>query len=157
MANSFVVFIKKIFPPKEVHTELKKYQIFNTLNDKELQFVYNCLHRREFEAEEIIFEEGFPLEVIYFIESGEVELSSKKEPKTKLILKENDVFGLIDLFSGQKRRMTAKALSDTTLLAIADSDFEELINRQPSLGTKILWSCCQLMAKTIQEKTQVYN
>jgi CRP-like cAMP-binding protein len=48
--------------------------------------------------------------------------------------------------------MTAKALSDTTLLAIADSDFEELINRQPSLGTKILWSCCQLMAKTIQEK-----
>jgi len=59
---------------------------------------------------------------------------------------------LIDLFSGQKRRMTAKALSDTTLLAIADSDFEELINRQPSLGTKILWSCCQLMAKTIQEK-----
>ena len=157
MANSFVVFIKKIFPPKEAHTELKKYQIFKTLNDRELQFVYNCLHQREFKAEEIIFEEGFPLEVIYFIESGEVELSSKKEPEKKLILKENDVFGLIDLFSGQKRRMTAKALSDATLFALSKSDFEELINRQPSLGTKILWSSCQLLAKTIQEKTQVYN
>lgn len=157
MANSFVVFIKKIFPPKEVHTELKKYQIFKTLNDKELQFVYNCLHRREFEAEEIIFEEGFPLEVIYFIESGEVELSSKKAPERKFVLKENNVFGLVDLFHGQKRRMTAKALSDTTLLALAESDFKELITRQPTLGTKILWSCCQLMAKTIQEKIQAYN
>ena len=157
MANSFVVFFKKIFPPKEVHTELKKYQIFKTLNDKELQFVYNCLHRREFEAEEIIFEEGFPLEVIYFVESGEVELSSKKAPERKFVLKENNVFGLVDLFHGQKRRMTAKALSDTTLLALAESDFKELITRQPTLGTKILWSCCQLMAKTIQEKSQVYN
>ena len=157
MANPFQNLFKKIFPHKEEHSELRNYPIFKTLNSRELQFVYNCLHHREFKAEEIIFEEGFPLEVIYFIESGEVELSSKKEPEKKLILKENDVFGLIDLFSGQKRRMTAKALSDATLFALSKSDFEELINRQPSLGTKILWSSCQLLAKTIQEKTQVYN
>ncbi|MCB5245467.1 MAG: cyclic nucleotide-binding domain-containing protein [Candidatus Cloacimonadaceae bacterium] len=156
MANCLQVWFKKIFQRKEVHTELQKYPLFKNLNSKELQFVYNCIHSREFKAGETIFEEGFPLEVIYFIESGEVELSSSKEPDAKLIVKDNEVFGLIDFFSGQKRRMTAKAISDTTLLAITESDFKELINRLPSLGTKILWSCCQLMAKTIQDKSQVY-
>ena len=157
MANSFQTLFNKIFPHKEEHTELLKYSLFKNLNSRELQFVYNCLHHREFKAEEIIFEEGFPMEVIYFIESGEVELSSKKEPGKKLILKENEVFGLVDLFSEQKRRVTAKALSDTTLLALTESDFKELINRQPSLGIKILWSSCQLLTKIIQEKSQAFN
>ncbi len=128
---------------KEKHKDLRKYPIFKGLNVFELGLLNQIIHKREFAAGEVLFENKYPLELIYLIESGQVEVFGKLQPKGSRILKSFQYIGLIDMYHEETRSSSAKALNDTVVLAISKTDFERFIKTNPRIGVKLLQNFCR--------------
>ena len=131
--------------------ELRHYALFRELTPFELLLVHKLLHEREFKAGELVFEAGFPIEALYLIAEGEMQLSPIAPEKTPRVLKRHQFVGVLDLFAKEQRASTATALSDLRLLAIAKEDFWELVRHNPGLGVKILSACCRFLGRYATE------
>lgn len=134
-------WFKSLFNKPEVYLQYRRFGIFKELHSFELYLLHNNMHQRSFKAGEVLFEEGYPMEVIYFIEKGEISLNDV--PHT---IGRNQVLGLWDLFSGGKRNSTAKAVTDVSAFAIAESEFLELLDAKPRMGIRILKAICAELA-----------
>jgi CRP/FNR family transcriptional regulator len=146
MAARIFQWFKSLFTSKDTHHSLRGFMLFRDLSAHDLALVSEYLHERVFRAGEAVFEEGYPLEVVYLVKSGEVEVSGGSQSGTSVKLGAYDIIGLIDLFKGKKRLNSAKAISDLTLLAVSATDFRELVSRNPALGVKLLSACCEYLA-----------
>jgi CRP-like cAMP-binding protein len=156
VTRNFLTWLKERFIKAALYSDLRGISLFENLNDHDLKLVYDYLHKREFKAGEIIFEEEFPQEVIYFIAQGEVQLDGLFFGDKSRILKENQFIGLIDIFGKGRRLSSARALTNVRLLALQESDFWDLVQKKPSLGVKLLKACCQELGNfiidTVKEK-----
>jgi len=141
------LWIGRLFSGGDKYAGLRHYTLFKDLNSHELGLVFDLLHPRDYRTGETIFEKGFPLEAIFFIESGEVEASEIQPGSGARILKRHQFIGVLDLFAQNKRLSTATALTDVAALALSESDFWDLVNKFPALGVKILRACCRFQAK----------
>lgn len=131
--------------------ELRHYALFRELTPFELRLVHKLLHEREFKAGDLVFEAGFPMEALYLIAEGELQLSPVAPEKTPRVLKRHQFVGVLDLFAKKQRLSTATALSDLRLLAFAKEDFWELVRQNPGLGVKILSACCHFLGRYATE------
>ncbi|MDD4309280.1 MAG: Crp/Fnr family transcriptional regulator [Candidatus Cloacimonetes bacterium] len=122
---------------------LRKYSIFKNLNSFELYLLNNHLHLRNYKSGDMLFDKDYPLEVIFFIEKGEILVSGKVNPKQDIVLKKHQFLGMMDMFYENIRSSSAKALSDVKVLAISRYDLMDLINKNPHTGVKILTAVCQ--------------
>lgn len=154
MLKKILISIKKWFGDRNQHAELRRYSLFRELNAYELGLVHKHLHQRDFKAGEVIFEEGFPMEVIYLIVSGEVEMSGIAGGEGPIVLKKHKFIGVIDLFAKGLRLNTAKALTDVSLLALSEPDFWELVNKNRALGIKLLAACCRFLDGYLLDSAQ---
>ncbi|MGC9333953.1 MAG: cyclic nucleotide-binding domain-containing protein, partial [Anaerolineae bacterium] len=87
-------------------------------------------------AGEIIFAEGAPGDALYMIDSGIVEILSD-EPLGRTVwarLGEDEFFGEMALLTGKPRSTGARAAIHTNLWALYRSDFDDLVNRYPSIS-----------------------
>ncbi|MCK9333484.1 MAG: hypothetical protein M0Q19_10005, partial [Candidatus Cloacimonetes bacterium] len=66
------------FKGRQTYLQLKEYSIFEQLGSFDLFLLDELMHVRKFQPEEVIFESGYPLEVIYFIQAGEILLKGNK-------------------------------------------------------------------------------
>ncbi len=151
MIQKFLEWLKHLFVVSERHAQLRQYLLFKDLNAHQLQLVDNCLHNREFKAGETLFETGFPLEVLYFIAEGELKVSGASPSEGFQTLKKHDCVGVADLFAKEKRSGTATALTDLSLLALSQTDFWDLVNKNSALGVKILSACCRILGRQITD------
>jgi CRP/FNR family cyclic AMP-dependent transcriptional regulator len=143
--SKILTLVKKWYGDPAKHTELRHYSLFKELSAYLLNLVQKHLHHREFKAGETIFEEGFPMEVIYFIASGEVQASGIHNSTDPTVLQKDQYIGVVDLFDQGMRLSTAKALTDVKLLALSQADFWELVNKNRALGIKLLAACCRFL------------
>jgi len=141
--------ISKWIKGKQDYLSLKKYRIFDNLSHFELNLVYQMFIRREYSAGEVIFERGYPLEVVYFIESGELEVFSKVHGKQSRILGEGDYIGLIDMYYEKIRSSSAIAVKDTVMLAISRTDLQSFICSKAPTGVKILNNICTELSRSV--------
>jgi len=151
LESKILTLLKKWYGDPAKHMELRHYSLFKELSAYELRLVHKYLHSREFKAGELIFEEGFPLEVIYFIVAGEVQVSGFANCRGPQVLKRHKFIGVIDLFDQAKRLSTATALTDVSLLALSERDFWELVNKNRALGIKLLAACCRFLDRYLLE------
>lgn len=152
MANEILLRLKRLFVRKDAHKDLLHYCLFRDLNANQRRMVSEFLHTREFSAGESVFEEGYPLEVIYFIESGEMEVTPLISDAGPVRLKEHQFIGVLDYFSGKKRLNSAKAVTDLVLKALSDDDLQELLSKDPALGVKLLRACCAFLGGYIRDQ-----
>ena len=151
LAAKFLLWFKRLLVNGEQNKHLLQYKIFKDLNTHQRKQVADFMHSREFKAGEVLYEKGFPMEVIYFIESGEVELQPFVEGGKATVLRPHDQFGLLDLFSGRKRLGGARAVTDLKLKAITTKDFQELVTKDPGLGAKLLNASCEILGDYIRD------
>ena len=76
---------------------------------------------RTFSKGDYIFQAGEPVNNIYQIQRGKVKLTVKKEDSTKSlilqVLKENQVFGLLEIYTNEQvRRCTAVAMDKKVVI-----------------------------------------
>ncbi|MCK9435281.1 MAG: cyclic nucleotide-binding domain-containing protein, partial [Candidatus Cloacimonetes bacterium] len=93
----FFTWLKGRFKSSRKYLVLKQYSLFADLSDFELYLLYELTHTRCFEAGELIYEEGYPLEVIYFVHSGDIELKGLYGSTTDKQVGPGEYLGILDM------------------------------------------------------------
>jgi len=140
------------FQRKASKTEvaLKLVPVFEKLKKRELKEIKKIVHRREFLKDEYVFKFSTPGLGMYVIIEGEIVIEG--EDGTEFArLGNGDFFGETALISEDKRSASARAQSDTQVIAFFRSDLLEIIRRNPVFGTKILFNLANIMAKRLKK------
>ena len=94
----------------------------------------------------MIFCENEPGNELYIIQAGKVKITKIVDEEVLLaVLKSGDIFGEMALLENRPRSASAITFGDVTLLAINKSNFENMVQAQPQLATRLI----QLLSERI--------
>lgn len=137
---------------------LRHFPILKDFSNFELYLFSQIVHTRYFKKDETIFQEQFPLAVIYLIQSGAIEIKSQyNQDENPEVLHKNQFIGVIDLYDENKRKEEAKAVKDTVLLAISHIDFQTFVHSNPKTGVKLLNNICSALSHYIFRKHKTFS
>jgi CRP/FNR family transcriptional regulator, cyclic AMP receptor protein len=148
--NIFKFRQKKIH---EIDKILLKIPIFCDLNHRELRQIKDILHQREYKKHEVIFNQGDVGLGMYIIENGTVNIAAEPESHLLAKLSEGDFFGELALLDDAPRSASAVTETPCTMLCFFKPELLDLIDRNPKLGSKILFR----LAWTIGERLKTTN
>ncbi|RPH48082.1 MAG: DUF4388 domain-containing protein, partial [Planctomycetota bacterium] len=89
--------------------------------------------RSTYEAGQIIFQAGKPVDSLYVVTLGDVELVSQEGGRPEII-REGETFGELAFMSGQRSTGTARAHSMSQIIALPRHRLTELIGHQPRMS-----------------------
>ena len=98
---------------------------------------------------------------MYIIANGTVEIRVRPHwnPDTEMLvttLRTGSFFGELALVDrDNKRTATAVALRPTTLIGFFKPDLLEIVDRQPTMGVKILYSLSKVLGRRLAETTEL--
>jgi CRP-like cAMP-binding protein len=97
-------------------------------------------YERLFAAGQLIFEEGEPGEVLYVIQSGEVELTRAGVEGERVIarLGPGEFFGEMSVVVGEARTARAVALVECRLLELDAETFEAMCVERPEVAIRVI-------------------
>lgn len=96
---------------------------------------------RSFGAGEMIFDEGDPGEVLFVVQSGEIEISRQDaggERRTVARLSAGDFFGEMSVVLGEPRTARAVAATPCRLLELDRETFEAMCVERPEIAIRVL-------------------
>jgi len=114
------------------------------------------MQKVSFEAGQRIFKEGDDGDLAYVIESGEVEISFRREGKTIPIsvVRKGDMIGEMALLDPGPRSATARCLTETTAITVGRDHFESRLGQaDPVLRRVIL----QLIRRLREQSRVIAN
>lgn len=140
-----------------IHKFLRNVSVFDHFSDYELYLFTKYLHLRNFALKESIFKEGDGGFAFYIILDGLVDiytsdLSATNDDDLNYVtqLSKYNYFGELALLEQQnKRNATAVCAKNTTLLTIFKPDLDELIERNPVVGAKLLQGLSTIVSKRL--------
>jgi CRP/FNR family transcriptional regulator, cyclic AMP receptor protein len=154
---------KKAKEERSIRRILSENILFNELTKRELKFVENIVHERQYRKGEPIFQQGEIGVGMYIIAKGSVDISlfeaqeSKNDTVKKVHvtrLEAGDFFGELSLVEDTGRRTaTAIANEDTLLIGFFKPDLMEILERSPSTGVKVVFSLAEVLAKRLKDTT----
>lgn len=120
---------------------LKNTQLFEDLSDAELEQVSKITPYRHYEAGEAIYRMEDPADALYFVRDGMVKVSMYFPNGKEMILGllgQYDIFGELLLLPSERRPNQAEAVTDTTLIAMPEDDFQTLLQKHPRIAMKFI-------------------
>lgn len=128
---------------KELCIRMKKeLRLFHFLDEDDLVKIARYFKCRQVPAGETLWREGDACGNVSFIVSGRVEVKKQTEFKGKEVVigvySKGAIAGELCILDGSPRAVTAVALDDVSLLLLSREDFENMINKYPRLGIKLL-------------------
>ncbi|CAF3644069.1 unnamed protein product [Rotaria sordida] len=121
------------FKKRQRHLEfIKKCQILQNMNEKEMLDVADALKYEEYKRGDTIIYEGDLADAMYFVKSGSVEIriresSNKSDYIVVKICQPGDYFGERALLYNERRAATAVAIIHCQLLVLDRADFNRLL------------------------------
>jgi len=114
---------------------LQRNPIFANLSREALDEVATHLLLQHTPVGEVIFSPGDPGDAMYFVESGQVELTKEDEERRETLARliPGDFFGEMALLTGQARTVTARAVTHGNLWVLYRTDFDSLLVKHPGL------------------------
>ncbi|EDK31992.2 cyclic nucleotide-binding domain protein (macronuclear) [Tetrahymena thermophila SB210] len=117
---------------------LQKHYIFSKLSSECMKEISLIFHQKKYFPGEIIFNEGDREESLYFIWSGEVNITKHYQSKnstsqetTLRILKKKDFFGQVGFFIDNPNPYSAKSKTFLNLSYIKRSEFFKCLHKYP--------------------------
>lgn len=154
-------YFKRTTKEKEIHTILKENVLFQDLNSRQLKFVANIVHLRNYRQNETVFCRGEIGVGMYIIVKGAVDITLEDNQskaatgqKQVLITKlgQGDFFGELSLVEeGGRRSATATARDETTLIGFFKPDLLEILERNPNVGVKITLRLAEVLGRRLRE------
>ncbi|MEA3560734.1 MAG: cyclic nucleotide-binding domain-containing protein [Candidatus Omnitrophota bacterium] len=131
---------------------LKKVSLFKSLDEEQIKECAGIAKKVFYGEKEKIISEGDVSTSIYIIQSGLVHISKEIGNTEKLLaaLRNGDFFGEICMFDSGIRSATAVAIARSELLEIKKEAFDDLINRKPQIGAKLLYAMMREMARRLR-------
>jgi len=144
--REYYLWLGKILRKPDLLDSVREISLFTGLSSFQL-YQLNCyMHARSYKSGEVIFEQGYPLDAVFFITGGEVNVSGLLSGPAPTVLRKGDFIGIIDMFHEGIRSSSAKAGTDVTALAISKNDLSSLIERDKAMGIKILNAICRYLS-----------
>lgn len=137
--------------------------LFQDLSGKELRFVHNIIHVREYRPGEEIFNQDEIGVGMYIIIKGRADIFVKDHQvptdtsKNILVtqLKHGDFFGELSLVEDHgRRKATAIAHDETRLIGFFKPDLMEILERNPVIGVKVVYRLAEVLGRRLLETTQ---
>ena len=122
-------------------TFLRSLEIFQQLPDEELSRLGTRLRDRRYKDGQPIFRQGDPGDAMYLVFDGRVKIVSSDAHGQERVLaftEEGGFFGEMALLTGEPRSTDVVAATDTTVLELRKSDFEERIASHPLVLRQLL-------------------
>jgi signal-transduction protein with cAMP-binding, CBS, and nucleotidyltransferase domain len=153
--NNFVTILKSLFFNPKEYSFLHQFPILEGLTNHELYMFSQIVHVRHFKEGDIIYQEQFPLAVIYLIQSGSISIENKPEDQSNNItLHKHQFYGIVDMYNEKRRQGKAIAKTDSVLLAISNVDFQSFLKMNPRAGVKLMSNVCKSLSNYIfQDKS----
>jgi CRP/FNR family transcriptional regulator, cyclic AMP receptor protein len=133
---------------------LRKVPAFTNLAPRELKEVATIVHKREYRAGEPVFYQGDPGLGMYIVQDGEVSITilGKDEKESELIvLGDGDFFGELALLDESPRSANAICKTDCTLIGFFRPDLFEVIEKNNTLGIKIVLKLAEIVAQRLRQ------
>jgi CRP-like cAMP-binding protein len=128
---------------------LKDIPIFHDLSNRELSSIEGVLHRRHYNADEVIFSQGSMGAGMYIIINGSVKIIAEPGGKVLSELDDGEFFGEIALLDEVPRSATAVAKTPCTVLGFFQGDLFGLTERNPKLGIKVLLKLSRMIGRRL--------
>lgn len=152
--QSFQTWIKSHFIKSDRFDYLKKFPILADFTKHEFFLFSQILQERRFKAGESVYDAQFPLAVVYLILSGTIEIEeTENEQMTTVLFHKHQFIGIIDMYNENRRKGIAKAVKDSTLLAVSHLDFQAFIKANPKTGVKLLNNICASLSHYIVKQS----
>lgn len=135
----------KTFTPQEL---VERFPMFADLTPEQREVVIMHFETRTAEPGERIIRLRDKADRVYFISSGEVEVSVGKR---RIKLSAGTFFGEMALISGQPRSADVTALDYCKLLTLTRGDFREILRRYPAIRDQIAITVSQRNEMNRQE------
>ncbi len=115
---------------------LQDIDIFEFTSTEDLSYIAAITDEVEFQADELIFEEGEISDAMYMVIEGKVRLT--RGSQEVMVAQQKDVFGTWALFDDEPRVATAKTLENSRLLHIDKEDFIDLLADHVAITQSVL-------------------
>ena len=139
---------------------IRQVSLFKDLTDDHLDLVAEWARLVEYEKDEMIYQQGDPVDYLYGIVSGRVRVLLKHGDRLEPVetLHRGDYFGTASLLTNEPHSVTTQAVNDSILVKINKTDFEQMLKLIPELAIHLsttlsrrLWSnCSQRVAPVAQ-------
>jgi len=144
--------------------KLEGFSIFRDLNDAQLDEVCEKIVERSYNQDEIIFSEGDVGTSLFLLLEGEVEITqaltldldhseidNREKSLMKLDASSKTFFGEVGLIEADGvRTATVKTTSKSLIARLSKSDFNDLTENDPVLGTKLLRNIAAVLCQRLR-------
>jgi serine/threonine protein phosphatase PrpC/CRP-like cAMP-binding protein len=131
---------------------LKKVPLFAHMTYQELVKVISVMQTQQGAQGDILINEGARDDRLYVNLSGDLVVS--KNGQAIATLPSGSHFGEMALIDNGARSATVICKTACNLLVMDRPTFYDLIRKEPSLGTKMLWAFTQAMSKRLRETNE---
>ncbi len=133
---------------------------FKALNTEELKELAQVIDKRAYPKGEIIYSKNQDADHFYLIKQGEVEIgetTALKSSHIRLTLGPGAYLGGLPLLAEARHSNTVRVLTDCELLIFDRAGFEQLINRNPGCGLKIMRGIIIYLCLRIRKMSEKYT
>lgn len=135
------------------YNRLLSINIFSDLKKNELEIVYDRIFVQSIKKDSILFAEGMPGDLLYIIMSGAVVITKKTKEKEEMVLATlgaNEIVGEMSLIDSGPRTATARTTVDSVLIVITKQKFNEILQSDPHVASKILMGLLKIVSKRLR-------
>lgn len=125
--------------------------LFSALDDEAAQALRASMTEHKAAKGAVIFAEGDPGDRLYVVMQGKVKLGSTADDGREnmfAVLGPGEMFGELSLFDPSPRQATAVALTDVTLLGLANDALQPWLTGRPEVAIGLLRALARRMRKT---------
>jgi CRP/FNR family transcriptional regulator, cyclic AMP receptor protein len=147
------LFSQRVVREGSIEEVLSKVPAFANLAPRELKEVAAIVHKREYRSGEPVFYQGDPGLGMYIVKDGEVSIviQGKDGNERELaIFSDGDFFGELALLDESPRSANAVCKSECTLIGFFRPDLFELIEKNTTLGIKIVLKLAEIVAQRLR-------
>jgi uncharacterized membrane protein len=120
---------------------LRSIPLFELLDEQELASLAQHLDIEHYAANQLIFSAGEEGGEMYLVQKGRVEIFMRDKSHERIVLnivERGEIFGELSLLDDEERTASAKALEDTTLIAVERNDLLALVKIHPGAALDMM-------------------
>lgn len=142
---------------RKLQDVLKENVLFKTLPRRQLNYLSKFVYERTYQVDEPVFQQNDRGIGMYIIAKGRIAIRTQNAQGEVLVtvLSAGSFFGEIALVDPDNiRTASAIPIEPTTLVGFFKPDLNEILERKPDMGVKIMFQLCTVIGRRLVETTE---
>lgn len=135
---------------------IKKSDFFQDFSPGDIEYLSNWVKAYSAPVGTYIFKEGSTAASLCFLVEGDISIFKETTPTEHLKIADissGGTIGEMGIVDGYPLSASAIAASDSIVLLMPRTDFEDLVHTQCALGVKLLWKISQIISMRLRQTT----